>query len=209
MKRTLTLTLTLVAAIIGVLSAAKSAVAIVYEVEIEDFVYLPSRMHINPGDGIEWRNRDFVLHSATSDNGIWDSGLLARDQRYTYLFNAEGIYPYHCSAHPSMVDTITVGNPTGIDDQSPSRPNQFELAQNYPNPFNAQTEIHYTMPYESHVKITVFNLLGQAIKTLVDQVQPAGIHQVVWDATEAPTGVYFYRIKTQGFVQTRKMMLAK
>jgi len=209
MKRTLTLTLTLVVAIIAVLSAAKSACAIVYEVEIEDFAYVPSRMHINPGDGIEWRNRDFVLHSATSDNGIWDSGLLARDQRYTYLFNAEGIYPYHCSGHPSMVDTITVGNPTGIDNQSPSTPNQFELAQNYPNPFNAQTAIAYALPHDSHVRIAIYNLLGQTIETLVDRDQPAGYHQVLWDASSAPTGVYFYRIVTSDYAMTRKMLLAK
>ncbi len=150
-----------------------------------------------------------MLHSATSDNGIWDSGLLARDQRYTYLFNAEGIYPYHCSGHPSMVDTITVGNPTGFDNQSPSAPSQFELMQNYPNPFNAQTAIAYALPHDSHVRIAIYNLLGQTIETLVDRDQSAGYHRVLWDASSAPTGLYFYRIEAAGLVQTRKMTLVK
>ena len=75
----------------------RPAKAILYEVEIENFAYTPARLHINPGDMVEWRNRDNVMHSATSDNGIWDSGLLARDDTYTYTFNFEGVYPYHCS----------------------------------------------------------------------------------------------------------------
>lgn len=201
--------LSLVVIAAALTTMAASARAITYEVEIEDFAYAPARLHINPGDAIEWRNRDFVLHSATSDAGIWDSGLLARDQRYTHVFNTEGVYPYHCSAHPSMVDTVTVGNPTGIEDQVPSMPELFELAQNYPNPFNAKTSIAYTLPRESRVLITVYNLLGQSVETLVNEDQSAGNYHVIWDANEAPTGVYFYRIETGEFSATRKMLLAK
>lgn len=209
MKRTLMSMLTVITLSVTVLSFAQSVGAVTYEVEIEDFAFIPARLHINPGDAVEWRNRDNVMHSATSDDGIWDSGFLATDQIYTFTFATEGIYPYHCSPHPFMVDTIVVGNPTGINDESPSMPNQIELWQNYPNPFNARTSIEYALPFNSHVRIIIYNLLGQSIETLVDRDQSAGYHQVLWDAAEAPTGVYFYRIEAAGFTATRKMLLAK
>ena len=209
MKKTVMYLLAVITLSVAVLSYAPSVGAVTYEVEIEDFAFIPGGLHINPGDAIEWRNRDNVMHSATSDDGIWDSGLLARDQIYTFTFTTEGIFPYHCSPHPFMVDTIVVGNPTGIDDQSPSIPSQIELWQNYPNPFNAKTAIEYALPFDSHVRIVIYNLLGQSVETLVNRNQSAGYHQVLWDAADAPTGVYFYRIEAAGFSATRKMLLAK
>lgn len=200
--------LTLIVVSAAIISFAPSAIAVTFEVEIEDFAFVPGRLHINPGDAIEWRNRDDVMHTSTSDNGLWDSGLLARDQTFTYVFNNEGIFPYHCSPHPNMIDTIVVGNPTGVNDQLPSLPEKIELSQNYPNPFNAQTAIAYSLPFDSHIRISVYNLLGQTIETLVDKNQSAGHYQVLWDA-DVPTGVYFYRIEAAEFTATRKMLLAK
>jgi len=186
-----------------------SASADLWEVSITNFSFVPAKLHIITGDVVLWTNMDAVNHTSTSDNGVWNSGILVPNESYSFTFTNPGTFPYHCAVHLSMKDTIFVSAPTGIDDQSSSTPDHFELAQNYPNPFNAQTEIEYSLPYESHVKITVFNILGQAVETLVDQDQPAGIHQVVWDASDTPTGVYFYRIETPEFVQTRKTTLAK
>lgn len=209
MKEKLMHVFAVIALLVTVASLAPSAGAVTYEVEIEDFNFIPGRLHINPGDAVEWTNRDGVVHSATSDEGIWDSGLLARDEVYTFTFTIEGIYPYHCSPHPWMVDTIVVGNPTSADDQLPSSPDRIELSQNYPNPFNARTSIEYALPFDSHVRIIVHNLLEQSIETLVNRDQPAGYHQVLWDAVDMPTGVYFYRIEAAGFTSTRKMLLTK
>ena len=197
-------------AVLGVVfSVPLPARAVLYEVEIEDFSFIPSRLHLNPGDMVEWRNRDNVSHTATSDDGVWDSGLLSNDQTFIYAFTLEGVYPYHCTAHPFMVDTIVVGNPTGVNDQPSSIPDQFDISQNYPNPFNARTAIEYSLPQDSHVRIVIYNLLGQNIETLVDQNQPAGSHLALWNAADAPTGVYFYRIEAGDFIQTWKMLLAK
>jgi plastocyanin len=209
MKKALKLALTATAILGIVISIPQTSMAIVYEVEIEDFSFIPSRLNINPGDAIEWRNRDAVTHTATSDNGVWDSGPLAEDETFTYTFNIEGVFPYHCSPHPWMVDTIVVGSPTGINDGNATIPAQFELAQNYPNPFNAQTAIEYSLPNESHVRIVIYNLLGRVMETVVDRTEPAGIHRAVWDAADVPTGVYFYRIEAGEFTQTRKMLLMK
>lgn len=86
----------------------------------------------------------------------------------------------------------------------------FQLFQNYPNPFNPVTMINYQLPEISDVDISVFNLLGQKVATLVSKRQPAGIYQVVWDATGFASGVYLYRIMTdKGFIETKKLILLR
>lgn len=194
---------------IAVIALPSPAQAILWEAEIEDFAFVPATLNINVGDMVEWRNRDNVSHTSTSDDGVWDSGLLALDQTFTYTFTLAGSYPYHCSPHPFMTGTIVVAGPTGVDDQSSSIPDKFEISQNYPNPFNARTAIEYALPRDSHVKIVIYNLLGQNVETLVDADKSAGNHQVIWNAADVPTGVYFYRLEAGDFVQTRKMLLAK
>jgi plastocyanin len=205
--------LKLIAAVLAMMIVAialpSPAQATLWEVEIENFAFNPNSLNINVGDMVEWRNRDSFSHTATSDDGVWDSGLLGFDQTYTYTFTLAGNYPYHCTLHPSMTAAISVASPTGVDDQAPSIPDKFEVSQNYPNPFNARTAIEYALPQDSHVRLVIYNLLGQNIESLVDQSQTAGIHQVIWNAADVPTGVYFYRIEAGDFTQTRKMLLAK
>jgi len=104
---------------------------------------------------------------------------------------------------------------TDVDDEeSGALPREFALSPNYPNPFNAATTIRYALPEKAHVRIEVINLLGQKVTTLVDRTMPSGQHSAVWNGTDASgkpvaSGVYFYRLTTGDFVQTRKMMLLK
>ena len=88
-------------------------------------------------------------------------------------------------------------------------PRSFALRQNYPNPFNPVTTIEYDLPVEAEVLITIYNLTGQAVRELVNETRPAGIHKLNFDATTLASGMYFYRIETPGFNQTRKMILLK
>ncbi len=93
-------------------------------------------------------------------------------------------------------------------------PRQFSLSQNYPNPFNPQTAIEYSLPRDCEVKITIYNILGQRVRTLVDEHQQAGYKRIEWDgrsggAKELASGIYFYRIEAEEFIQTRKMLLLK
>ena len=93
-------------------------------------------------------------------------------------------------------------------------PKQFELHQNYPNPFNPTTVIRYGIPKESSVKVIVYNILGQQIAKLAEDEYATGLHHITWDGKSAygksvSTGVYFYRIKTNDFVETKKMVLLK
>jgi methionine-rich copper-binding protein CopC len=88
-------------------------------------------------------------------------------------------------------------------------PTSFELAQNYPNPFNPTTTIGFALPQPSHVRLSVYNILGQQVETLIDQDMPAGNHNVEWEASRYSSGIYFYRLEADGFTDTHKMAFIK
>jgi hypothetical protein len=90
-----------------------------------------------------------------------------------------------------------------------SSPATFELSQNYPNPFNPLTTISYQIKEQGLVQLKVYNLLGQEIATLVNEVQPAGIYESLFDASNLPSGVYIYSLRVNDFVQNNKMTLLK
>lgn len=86
---------------------------------------------------------------------------------------------------------------------------EFKLYQNYPNPFNPNTTIKYSVPYASEVELTVINVLGQKVATLVNERKYRGQHIVNFDASSLSSGVYFYSLQSDGFTQTYKMLLVK
>ena len=93
-------------------------------------------------------------------------------------------------------------------------PKEFSLQQNYPNPFNPTTQINFDLPTKSKVSILIYNVLGQKIKTLVDEQLDAGKYFEEWDGTndagmKVSSGIYFYKMQADNFVQTKKMMLLK
>ena len=97
---------------------------------------------------------------------------------------------------------------TGLSGKKPA-PLKFELLQNYPNPFNPTTEIKYNLPEASRVVLNVFNIIGQQVASLVDENVEAGFHSVAFDGSNLPSGAYIYRLQTNNFVQTKKMILIK
>ncbi len=94
-------------------------------------------------------------------------------------------------------------------DESEEVPERFALLQNYPNPFNAQTTISYSLPEPGPVTLSIYNIMGQKVATLVDGVQQAGEHKVVWDAREVASGVYFKRLEYGNKDETIRMVLLK
>jgi hypothetical protein len=104
--------------------------------------------------------------------------------------------------------------PTGIGDQNPLFPLEYALHQNYPNPFNPATTIKYDLKESGLVKLNIYNLLGQKIRTLINTVQDVGYKNAVWDGrndsgSSVASGIYIYRLEAGDFVSTRKMILMK
>lgn len=98
--------------------------------------------------------------------------------------------------------------PTDISEEDISISN-FSLSQNYPNPFNPSTIISFELPQKSEVNLTIYNTLGQVVATLINEIKQAGQHQIVFDASDLPNGVYIYRIKAGSYIASKKMILLK
>lgn len=118
----------------------------------------------------------------------------------------------HAATGGFRVDSIAIsfakGTATGAEPVGGVTP-EFGLAQNYPNPFNPSTTIRYSLPHRSRVLLTVFSTLSQQIIVLQDGEQDGGAHEVVFDARNLSSGVYFYRMQAGNFVQTRKLLLVR
>jgi hypothetical protein len=102
----------------------------------------------------------------------------------------------------------------GIEDEQTEIPLSFNLNQNYPNPFNPVTKIKFTVPssetgHAPSVRLIIYDVLGNEIAELVNEEKPAGTFEVEWSASGVPSGVYFYQLKTEGYVETKKMILMK
>ena len=101
----------------------------------------------------------------------------------------------------------------GIEEWQQQIPDRFTLEQNYPNPFNPSTTIRYQVGANNHsplhVELSIFNILGQKVATLVSGKQQAGQHQVTWNASGYASGVYFYRLQTENYIQTKKLIVLR
>lgn len=103
---------------------------------------------------------------------------------------------------------------TSVNSDVTAAPSEYELSQNYPNPFNPSTVIEYRVPEAANVKLQVFNIQGQLVKTLADKLQNAGSYKVTWNGTDmngavVPTGVYFYQIEANDFAQVRRLVFMR
>jgi hypothetical protein len=119
----------------------------------------------------------------------------------------------------TKIDTVVTYNCVNSVEEALSIPNEITLSQNYPNPFNPSTTIKFSIPVilsgvdGSLVTLKIYNALGKEVATLVNEDKPAGTYEVEWNANSVAgglaSGVYFYRLKTDSFVQTKKMILMK
>jgi len=108
----------------------------------------------------------------------------------------------------ALIDGEEYGTLVGVEEEPPV-PNQFSLEQNFPNPFNPATTIRYSLPAALVASLKIFNLLGEEVATLVSGPQDAGWHEVEWNATGRPSGVYFFRLTAPGYVDTKKLVLLR
>jgi len=98
---------------------------------------------------------------------------------------------------------------TDIRQKGASVPTTIKLQQNYPNPFNPATTISYELPAAAQISLRVYNLLGQVVVTLVDDMKSAGRHNIVFDASLCSAGIYVYQLRVGQIMQTQKMLLLK
>lgn len=113
------------------------------------------------------------------------------------------------SASASDYVLIKYAQTTGIQNYSNEIPFEYSLQQNYPNPFNPVTKIRFNIPAQSFVKIKVFDVTGKEIALLANESLNTGSYETGWDASSMPSGVYYCRMETQGFIKTMKMILVK
>ncbi|MBI5403622.1 MAG: T9SS type A sorting domain-containing protein [Ignavibacteriae bacterium] len=108
---------------------------------------------------------------------------------------------------PNVCFTVTTLSNTG--NFSNAIPREYSLNQNYPNPFNPVTKINYALPKQGLVTLRIYDVLGREIKTLVNEVKAPGEYSVDFNGAELSSGVYFYRMESNGFTDIKKMMLIK
>jgi len=109
----------------------------------------------------------------------------------------------------SKVWQFTTEQATSVEEAGSDVPNEFRLGQNYPNPFNPTTNISFSLPKTEYVILKVYTILGNEIETLVSGNLAAGEYTITFDASGLVSGVFFYKLQTNSFVQTRKMLLVR
>lgn len=141
--------------------------------------------------------------------GMRPISSIAADPTLRFDFSNAQIYLSYYEGTSGGAKVFKRTFPIGIQQISSEVPNGFSLSQNYPNPFNPVTKINFNILKASDVNITVFDVLGRHITTLVNKKLSAGTYETDWNAVNMPGGVYFYRIESEDFAETKKMILVK
>ena len=169
--------------------------------------FISSRGFWKPKSDFTWDEEKILDFDETiltfTDPANGDFSYPDYEDAYFFGKDAEG-------ADIPLGDLRAFGLVDAIDDEDiVNVPTKMQLHQNYPNPFNPQTTIGFNLPVAGQVSLTVYNILGQEIVTLVDQEMKAGEHSVNWNASSVSSGIYFYKIQMDNKVQVRKMVLLK
>lgn len=169
------------------------------------------------GDKISFLVYDVGISYLPSDSGaIFEVEYIVndsiKDSTTTQLTFIEGIVAdssLSIVAFDYIDGTIQISPTVGVEEKSPDIPQVFQLFQNYPNPFNPSTTIRYSIPHPAYVKLKLFNVLGQEVRVLVDEIKLAGNYSVHLNAAQLASGVFFYRLISGDYVSTKKFVLLK
>ncbi|MEQ9393134.1 MAG: T9SS type A sorting domain-containing protein [Balneola sp.] len=132
------------------------------------------------------------------------TGLYAKpDSAIIYVLTEKALFKVE-NGQPTSIKQVPVSN-----EETPEIPNAVSLKQNYPNPFNPTTTIEFELDRSTFTKITVYDVLGRKVRELVNEIRPAGINAIQFDATNLASGVYLYRLEANGIVQTKRLTLIK
>lgn len=153
-----------------------------------------------------------ISHCGISGNGmsLWQlAGTTGIFRRNNNTGTPSCVFTYSSQDTRTLMNGIDISPPVGIVSNNNELPASFKLEQNYPNPFNPVTNIVFTLPEQGYVELKVFNSLGMEVASIVNNYMNAGNYSVSFDASELPSGVYFYNIRAGNFNDTKKMMLIK
>ncbi len=170
-------------------------------------------------DGSSWRTVAAFTVGVDFDNGyFYDAVVSISNLDYNFPTNARLRFMCDASGNADdvYIDDIefrgSIGGTSSMArlTKGESRlPQDFALEQNYPNPFNPTTQISFALPEQSEVSLEIYNILGQKVETVAEGTYEAGYHTVTWDASQAASGVYFYRLVTKDYIDSKKMLLLK
>lgn len=153
--------------------------------------------------GIIYKLKDGEVSDNTLDNDLFHSSLLPnhiaidKNKNLWVADRRSGIYIFNENKVVS------------VEEENNPQPTEFSLLQNYPNPFNPTTTISFTIPNRAEVTLTVFDILGRKVATLLSESVNSGTHQVTFNAGDLPSGVYLYHLNAGSYVQAKKMLLIK
>lgn len=161
-----------------------------------------------------------IYYNRSADNGIsWETDTRLTENPYlgqypSVAVSDSAVHVVWYEFNNQNFDIYYIQNPTGnpvtsIPDPSTGALSVFSLKPNYPNPFNQETSINYLLPKDGFVKLTVSDILGNEVETLVNEHQSKGTHEVTFSASSHPAGVYLIHLMTAGHSETRKILLIK
>jgi len=171
-------------------------------IELEFFGNTYTDIHENISDttiGVSSNSLDPILDVTSQDEVVFSYSIITSDGQDSVWSNTGEF----------VLSRAALGSIDGY-----AIPEQFSLHQNYPNPFNPVTTLRYDIPENSHITITIYDMLGREVKTLINQTQDAGYRSVIWDATNdygkpVSAGIYLYQIQAGEYISTKKMVLLK
>lgn len=157
---------------------------------------------VNTTTSGEWEELTWDMSGAGFSNE-WDIITLIFDLRNGQEGDGSADFTWYFDDLEVDADFVE----TTIEDVTETIPGKFNLQQNYPNPFNPTTNIRFDLPERSNVSLNVYNVMGQRVAVLANEVFQAGTHQVTFDASSLTSGMYLYQLETENFQQTKKMLL--
>jgi len=160
--------------------------------------------YIFNSDGISWIERSKLIATDRIKNDIF--GVSVSIAENDLIVGVAGDDDNGENSGSAYIYTNFV---VGVENDESEIPLSFSLDQNYPNPFNPSTTIRYSIPQYSNVVIKVYDVLGNEIETLVSEDKSVGTYEITWYAQNLPSGIYFYQLKSESFVETKKMLLLK
>ena len=188
----------------------------VVDVSVSGSVFAPDHIDIVVGQTVTW-TRLSGIHNVDGSTDTYPNNpdsfisepASSSWSSFSHTFTELGHYYYQCNEHYSMgmIGTINVSTALSIDETT--SPTNYRIHSIYPNPFNLVTKIVYGLGSYTNVQISIFNISGKEVESLINEFQSRGYHSLDWNADNHASGVYFVKMITDEHINTKKLLLVK